>query len=76
MPPEQKEETKAVPPEAAQPRLKADESRTDEIKPSVSAQIEDDLESYDSNPALFSDEEEENKKNPLAVVEAILNKTK
>lgn len=56
--------------------MKADDSKAVEIKPSASAQIEDDLESYDSNPALFSDEEEENKKNPLAVVEAILSKTK
>ena len=36
------------------------------------ATVEDDLESYDSNPALFSDEEEEAKKNPIALAEAIL----
>jgi len=36
----------------------------------------DDLESYDSNPALFSDDEEEAKRNPLSAVQAILNQTK
>lgn len=37
---------------------------------------EDDVESYDSNPALFSDEEDQKKKNPLAAVEAILTQSR
>ena len=33
-----------------------------------------DLESYDSNPALFSDEEEETKQAPLAAIQKILDR--
>lgn len=33
---------------------------------------DDDLESYDSNPALFSDEDEEAKANPMTNIQNIL----
>lgn len=46
------------------------------VPPGKSAESDDDLESYDSNPALFSDDEEEAKKNPMLKLQSFLNLNK